>query len=102
MTLDFFFSSYDLNELEYNNIYIKDNKLYLDVNLPAHLDLIANGYRPMLDLKVNKAFIFNVNYNDYIFNKPYYVKLIEKLDDSYKLEISGIIINISNQMIDIK
>ena len=64
MTCKFFFENYDLNDLDINNIYIKDNKLYLDVRMEGTIPLIANGYRPEMDIDERRTFIFNVNHND--------------------------------------
>ena len=64
MTGKFFFENYDLNDLDINNIYIKDNKLYLDVRMEGTIPLIANGYRPEMDIDERRTFIFNVKHND--------------------------------------
>ncbi|MCR4897912.1 MAG: hypothetical protein K5892_01675 [Acholeplasmatales bacterium] len=64
MTCKFFFENYDLNDLDINSIYIKDNKLYLDVRMEGTIPLIANGYRPEMDIDERRTFIFNVNHND--------------------------------------
>lgn len=103
MTLDFFFEVYDLNELEFNNVFIKNNVLYLDVNMPTHLDLIANGYRPELDVIINKIFVFNnVSIENFTFDKPYSLKLINKNNDSYIVEISNVNVTIPRQNIMIE
>ncbi len=103
MTLDFFFEAYDLNELEFNNVFIKNNVLYLDVNLPTHLDLIANGYRPELDVTINKIFIFNnVSIENFTFDKPYSLKLVSKKNDLYIVEISNVNVAIPRQNIIIE
>ena len=64
MTCKFFFENYDLNDLDINNIYIKDNKLYLDVRMEGTIPLIANGYRPEMDIDERRTFIFNVEHED--------------------------------------
>ena len=64
MTLDFFLEHYDVGEHVMNKLYIKNNKLYLDMTMPIHLDLIANGYRPELDMMSNCVFIFYVEHVD--------------------------------------
>lgn len=69
MTLEFFLTNYEINEFEVKKIYVKDNKLFLDLIMPIHLDLIANGYRPELDLKQEKTFIFYVDSIDKIYAK---------------------------------
>ncbi len=64
MTLDFFLKHYDLSEYTINKVYIKNNKLYLDMTMPIHLDLIANGYRPELDMMSKCVFVFYVEHFD--------------------------------------
>ena len=64
MTLDFFLKNYDFNEYEVKKIYIEKNKLYIDVVMPIHLDLIANGYRPELDMLQEKTFVFHCEEKD--------------------------------------
>lgn len=69
MTLDFFTSNYDITEFEIKKIYVLDSKLYLDLVMPIHLDLIANGYRPELDMTQEKTFIFYVDYMNKTYSK---------------------------------
>ena len=64
MTLDFFLKNYDFNEYEVKKIYIEKNKLYIDAVMPIHLDLIANGYRPELDMAQEKTFVFHCEEED--------------------------------------
>ena len=64
MTLDFFLEHYDVGEYVINQLYIKNNNLYLYMTMPIHLDLIANGYRPELDMMSNCVFIFYVEHVD--------------------------------------
>ena len=72
MTLDFFVNNYDINDFKIKKADIKDNKLYLDINYDIYLELIANGYRPEMDMNVDKTFIFNVkNLINHKFKKPY-------------------------------
>ena len=75
MTLDFFTSNYDITEFEIKKIYVLDSKLYLDLVMPIHLDLIANGYRPELDMKQEKTFVFYVTASDKTYNKNAKVKI---------------------------
>lgn len=60
MTYDFFLQNYTISDYIINKIYVKDNKLYIDLTMPIHLELIANGYRPELDMTQEKTFIFFV------------------------------------------
>jgi hypothetical protein len=69
MTLNFFLKNYDFNEYEVKKIYIKNNKLYFDILMPIHLDLIANGYRPELDMIQEKTFVFACLEKNQVFPK---------------------------------
>ena len=69
MTLDFFLQNYKIEEFSINKIYVKNNKLYINLSMPIHLDLIANGYRPELDMMQEKTFVFYVLFNDIEYNK---------------------------------
>ena len=69
MTLDFFIENYKIDDFVVNKIYVKNNKLYLDVTMPIHLDLIANGYRPELDMMQEKTFVFYVDSLDMEYDK---------------------------------
>ena len=69
MTLDFFIENYEIDDFVINKIYVKNNKLYLDVTMPIHLDLIANGYRPELDMMQEKTFVFYVDSLDMEYDK---------------------------------
>lgn len=75
MTLEFFYNNFNLNEIAISKAYVKENKLYLALNMSAHLDLIANGYRPALDMDIIKTFIFCVNHKDINIKKPYNITI---------------------------
>ena len=96
MTLDFFLQNYDLNEYTINKVFIKNNKLYLDLTMPIHLDLIANGYRPELDMTQEKIFIFSVDYKDKVYSSD--SKIIFQKDyvfindDKIKITLSQVVI----------
>ena len=64
MTLDFFYNNYKLSDMEIKKIFIKDNKLHLCFTQVAYLELIANGYRPEMDVEYNNEFIFDINHSD--------------------------------------
>lgn len=87
MTLDFFYKNYDLMNLEIKKAYIKNNKLVLNVLTESHLELIANGYRPELDVSHEIEFIFNIQKEDKIYKNP---NILE-----YKYD-NGLLININN------
>lgn len=62
MDLKTFINDYDLQELDILKIYNKDNKLYMLLGLSANIELIANGYRPEINLYYKHMFIFD-NYS---------------------------------------
>lgn len=96
MTLDFFLKTYDFNELEIVNMEIDKFKLKIEVIMEAHLDYIANGYRPELDMKTKKMFIFeDTNIQKLTFEKPFIIEII-------KYDENSLIINICNNDIIIK
>ena len=78
MTYEFFKDNYDINDMEIKSIEVKDKKLYLSLSMNIYLDLIANGYRPVMDFNQEKTFVFLVDYNDYIF--PLDSKILFKND----------------------
>ena len=90
MTLEFFYKNYDLKNLDINSIVIKDKKLIINVCVIAHLELIANGYRPELDVDHNIEFIFDIDEKDMKFNKS-------TIDDiSYQNGILNIVVDSKN------
>ena len=82
MNTKFFFDNYKLEDVQVNSIYIKDNKLYLNVIQNAHLELIANVDRREMNVDYNNTFIFNVEHNNHKFNTD---SLIDIKYDSDKL-----------------
>ena len=87
MTLDFFIKSYNFDDFDILNIELSNYTLKVEVNLQTHLDLIANGYRPELEMVMDKTFIFkNVNVEKLSFEKPYSINIIEY--DNEKLSIN--------------
>lgn len=61
MSIDFFVNNYSLDENKTVKAIIKDNKLSLYIVMNIHLELIANGYRPEMDLDITNVFSFNTN-----------------------------------------
>ena len=61
MTVDFFVKSYDFSEFKIKNAILKNGLLEVYVTINAHLDLIANGYRPSLDVDYDTVFVFSVS-----------------------------------------
>ena len=70
MTLDFFYNNYDLKSLDIKKVEIKDNKLIIDVIVNAHLELIANGYRPELEVDHDIVFTFNYEGLNKVYKNP--------------------------------
>lgn len=87
MTLRFFFENYNLQELNIIDVYSKNKTLSLKIALDTHLELIANGYRPEMNLENIFTFNFEVD-NDVFVSKPYKV-------NEYKFEANRIIITIN-------
>lgn len=70
MTLKFFYENYNINDLDIKNIKIENNKLIIDAYISTYLELIANGYRPELDISNKIKFIFNVDLKNKNYNNP--------------------------------
>lgn len=101
MTLEFFYNNYDLKNLDINSIEIKDKKLIINVNVIAHLELVANGYRPELEVNHEIEFIFDIDKENKKFNK----KIID--DISYSNGVLNILIGsekleITNDLVLVK
>ena len=58
MTLDFFYNNYNFDDIDINKIYIKDNKLYIFGIYNVYLELIANGYRPEMNMDLNQMDVY--------------------------------------------
>ncbi|MCR5350694.1 MAG: hypothetical protein K6E20_06865 [Acholeplasmatales bacterium] len=100
MTLKFFNENYNLEDYEVLSCYIKDNKLNLCVNVVAYLELIANGYRPELEVNHIITFIFDLVHDDYEFKKPIKAKNSFK-DGILYLDINESELRIENNSIEI-
>ncbi len=100
MTLDFFYNNYKLEDINIERIFIKDNKLHLCFSQVAYLELIANGYRPEMNVDYDNEFIFICNHKDKKYNKnslkkiDYNNELLFTLDDEI-IEITDNNIEIS-------
>ena len=84
MTLEFFYTNYDISDIEIKKLYVKNNQLFLVGKYNVYLELIANGYRPEMNMDLDKTFIFNVNHPDHKF-KTNNVKLINENNNFYIL-----------------
>lgn len=101
MTLDFFYKNYKLEDININKIFIKDNKFHLAFKTTAYLELIANGYRPEMDVEYNNEFIFNINHSDIEYQAD---ELIDILYENNKLifKLKNEDIVISNNDVKVK
>jgi len=98
VNLKFFYDNYKLDDIEVSNIHIKDNKLYLNIISNAHLELIANGYRPEMDVDYKNTFIFDINHS----NKKYKNLLEIKYDNKLIFNIDNEILYIDNDKIEVR
>lgn len=97
MTLKFFYDNYKLDELDIIDIKINLDSISLIINLHSELELIANGYRPSMDMYT--PYLFNLslaNKSNYYIDKPYYIKKYEFDDNFIYLEINNSIFLINN------
>ena len=100
MTTKFFFESDNKEDFKILDLKIKDNNLFLKVEMNAYIELIANGYRPEIDLNQVKTFIFkDIVFNGSI-NMPYYLNNIY-FNDKLHLVINDIDITINSNDIEI-
>lgn len=100
MTLDFFMNNYNLLDFKINKANIKNNRLFLNINYDVYLELIANGYRPEMDMEINKEFIFNVsNINNHNFKKPFNISNIKYEDNKLSFNLNDILLEINGEII---
>jgi len=64
MNIKSFYTAYDLTEVDVLKIYSDKNKLYILLGLESNIELIANGYRPEIDVYYKHMFIFDNYDND--------------------------------------
>ena len=101
MNLKFFYDNYKLDDIQVNSIYIKDNKLYLNVIQNAHLELIANGYRPEMNVDYNNTFIFNIEQHNHKYNSES-VKEIRYEDNKLIFILDGEELIISDNEVEVR
>ncbi len=89
MDLKTFYSLYNIEELDVLSIYNDNNKLYILLGLNANMELIANGYRPEIDLYYKHMFVFS-NYNGVDINITIDIKIS---DYSYTDDVLSFKIN---------
>ncbi len=97
MTLEFFYNNYDISDIEIKKLYIKNNQLFLVGKYNVYLELIANGYRPEMNMDVDKTFVFNVSHENHNFTKINNAKIIKK-DNNYFIVINDIEIELSGNV----
>lgn len=91
MDLKIFKSFYDLEEIGIEKLYSKNNNLYMILNLNVYIELMANGYRPEIDMDMRHLFIFK-NYKEDI--------QLENVNVSnYRLEDNKLIFNANDKEI---
>lgn len=100
MTTKFFYQSYDKDELEIKGLRFISNTLEIVLEVTAHLELIANGYRPELDVKQVLRFKFH-DVSAVELEKPYTLDQIE-YTDHLVLTINNTEIHIQNEMCDVE
>lgn len=88
MTLDFFVSNYNIDDFDIKKIYIKNNKLYLKAIYNVYLELIANGYRPEMNMDIEKTFVFECDYEDKVF-KSKNIEVVENKDNKLVIKINN-------------
>ncbi len=97
MTLDFFLNNYKLEELEINKIFIKNNKLKIVVKYNVYLELIANGYRPEMNMDIDKTFIFDVDYKNHNF-KSTNIEILDYSNDILTVKIDDMVLKLTGNV----
>lgn len=88
MTLDFFVSNYNIDDFDIKKVYIKNNKLYLKAIYNVYLELIANGYRPEMNMDIEKTFVFECDHEDKVF-KSKNIEVVENKDNKLVIKINN-------------
>ena len=97
MTLDFFVNNYNLSDFDIKKIYIVDNKLYVIAKYNVYLELIANGYRPEMNMDVEKTFIFECNHENMTFkNKK--IEIVDYKDNILTIKINNILLKLTGNV----
>ncbi len=99
MTLDFFIKSYDFSNFEIKKVILKNYKLKVYVTINAHLDLIANGYRPELDVDYDTIFCFDVSKENDIIKDKSFFKCYK--NNIYYIEIGNKKYELTNDFVEI-
>ena len=99
MTLEFFYKNYDLLNTNVKSAEIKNDKLILLLDVSAHLELIANGYRPELDVEHEIEFIFSINKENKVYNNPIIKEA--KYDKNLMIKINDDVLLLEDQVIEV-
>ncbi len=86
MTLDFFINSYNFDEFNIEKAVLNNGVLKIYVTINAHLELIANGYRPELDVDYDTSFSFKVDKDNEVIDDLSSFDCYKK-DNFYYIEI---------------
>lgn len=97
MTLDFFVNNYNLSDFDIKDIYIADNKLYVIAKYNVYLELIANGYRPEMNMDVEKTFVFDCKHDNIAF-KSKTIEIKEFKDNILNIKIDNIILKLTGNV----
>ena len=89
MTLDFFVNNYNLSDFDIKKIYIDNNKLYVIAKYNVYLELIANGYRPEMNMDVEKTFVFDCKHDNIAF-KSKTIEIKEFKDNILYIKINNV------------
>ena len=93
MSIEFFVNNYSLEDNKTVKAVIKDNQLSLYIVMNIHLELIANGYRPEMDLDITNVFTSNTKFTDKEYNDEIDIKILSYNKDSINFIINGDEIN---------
>lgn len=99
MHLKEFFLNYPLKELNIIKAVLKNNTLFLDVEMEVYLEYIANGLRSDFDLNPVHRFIFSSQHNDFTLQEPIIVNDYRFENDSIHLTINNIDLKISEDQV---
>ena len=97
MTLDFFYNNYNLSDFDIKKLYIDNNKLYVIAKYNVYLELIANGYRPEMNMDVEKTFIFECNHENMAF-KTKKIEIVDYKDNILTININNILLKLTGNV----
>lgn len=101
MTAFFFSMSYNPTDFNIIDLKIDGNNLLMKVSMTTYIELIANGYRPEMDISQIKTFIFKSVIGLKTLNKPYTINNIF-YDTKLHLVINNCDFVVNNDKIDIE